>query len=157
MRISVSTRLSFGDGSECAHTDAGNLAVVHACKHPCHRQAVGYDNSLPSDHPHYLAIERPNHLYSNLIDPAAPLSMMKSFVTFLDFVDRHIDKCNVLIHCNRGESRSPTLALLYMAKRLNELPDDSYIIAAAAFRERFPYSPGNGIVSWMSKNWDRIT
>ena len=48
MRTIVTDRLSFGDESECVHTEDGSLAVVHACKHPCHCDSVGYTGSLSS-------------------------------------------------------------------------------------------------------------
>ncbi len=38
----VHERLSFGDETTCTQTMDGSLAVVHACKEPCHRRAVGY-------------------------------------------------------------------------------------------------------------------
>ncbi len=52
--------------------------------------------------------------------------MMPSFEAFLRFVDREIPERPILIHCNQGESRAPSLTLLYMAKRLGLLPSNSY-------------------------------
>jgi predicted protein tyrosine phosphatase len=157
MRISVTDRLSFGDERECDDRDDGSLAIVHACKEPCHRKSVGYTTrTIPSNHPHYLVLERGHHLYMNLIDPEQPLFMMASFDAFLRFVDREIAERNVLIHCNKGESRAPSLTLLYMAKRLRMLPDDSYAAATTEFRSKFPYNPGRGIVTWLTNNWRKI-
>lgn len=157
MRTSVTDRLSYGDVQECTDHDDGIVAVVHACKDPCHRRSVGYATlSIPRGHPHYLVLERGHHLYLNLIDPDAPLFMMPSFEAFLGFVDREIKERDVLIHCNQGESRAPSLTLLYMAKRLNELPNESYAAAATEFRRQFPYSPGRGIATWLTKNWNNI-
>ena len=149
MLTKVTDRLSFGDESECCHARDGSLAVVHACKTPCHKGAVGYTTtSLSNGHPHYLSYEEPHHLYLNLIDPPIPLFMLPSFDTFLRFVDGEIGARPVLIHCNQGESRAPSLALLYMAKRLGTLPNDSYESAASAFRVQFRYSPSRGIQLW---------
>ena len=72
MRTVITDRLSYGNESECTHSTDGSIAVVHACKHPCHRHAVGYTNTLPNTHPNYLVLERGHHLYLNLIDPPAP-------------------------------------------------------------------------------------
>lgn len=158
MTTVISDRLSFGNESTCTHTDDGTIAVVHACKEPCHRSAVGYSTrTIPSAHPSYLVLERGHHLYLNLIDPPQPLFMMPSFEAFLRFVDREIAERPVLIHCNQGESRAPSLTLLYMAKRLNLLPNDSYDIAAAAFRQKYPYNPGRGIQTWLTTNWSKIS
>jgi len=157
MLTMVADRLSFGGEDQCVHTQDGSLAVVHACKEPCHRRSVGYTTrTIPRDHPHYLVFERGHHLYLNLIDPDQPLFMMPSFHAFIGFVDREIAERPVLIHCNQGESRAPSLALLYMAKRLRLLPNDSYESAAKAFRVQFRYSPSRGIQIWLTNNWDAI-
>ena len=157
MRQEVHERLSFGDQASCTHTIDGSLAVVHACKEPCHRRAVGYaTRTIAKTHPSYLVHERGHHLYLNLIDPAQPLFMMPSFEAFLSFVDREIKERDLLIHCNQGESRAPSLALLYMAKRLGSLPNDSYATAAAAFRRQFAYSPGLGVSDWLTTHWQQL-
>lgn len=157
MKYQVHDNLSFGDISCCRHINDGSIAIVHACKEPCHRNAVGYSGrSLSSSHPCYLIFESDFNLYLNLIDPPAPLFMMPSFLAFMAFVDKHIKHREVIIHCNLGESRAPSLALLYLAKRTTVLPNDSYENAAQAFAANFPYSPGQGIRLWLSKNWNNI-
>lgn len=157
MRHVVAHNLAFGDLSICTYACSSDLAVVHACKDPCHRHAVGYSGrGLPNTHPNYLVLERDNHLYLNLIDPPGPLFMMESFVSFLAFVDKHVDEREVLIHCNLGESRAPSLALVYLAKRLNAIANDSFPSAARDFSAKYPYSPGKGIQTWLTKNWMAI-
>jgi hypothetical protein len=115
--IEVSPRLFIGDQSACC-TGTEEIAVVHACKDPCHRQAVGYTGSLPPGHPQYLACEDFFDLYMNLIDPPTPLFQLGSFAFFREFARvKFIDEgCSLLIHCNQGNSRAPSLALLYLAK-----------------------------------------
>lgn len=154
--VRVADRLCFGDESTCSHLHSDSLAIVHACKNPCHQRALSYQKSLVKSHPHYLVYESGHHLYLNLIDPPQPLFMIPSFTAFLEFVDRKIVDCDVLIHCNQGESRAPSLALLYMSKRLGTLPNESYDLAAQAFQFRFPYRPGKGIQTWLTRNWDSI-
>jgi protein-tyrosine phosphatase len=100
--------------------------------------------------------KRGHHLYLNLIDPPQPLFMMDSFSEFLVFADREIAERHVLIHCNQGESRAPSLTVLYLAKRLGMLPNDSYSSAASEFRAKFPYNPGRGIMTWLTTNWGKI-
>ncbi|HEY1686485.1 MAG TPA: hypothetical protein VGG19_17105 [Tepidisphaeraceae bacterium] len=157
MRTIISERLSFGNESACTHITDGTIAVVHACKEPCHRNAVGYSTrTIPNTHPNYLALEHGHHLYLNLIDPPQPLFMIPSFEAFLRFVDREIAERPVLIHCNQGESRAPSLTLLYMAKRLAILPNESYSAAATAFRQTHAYNPRRGIQTWLITNWNKI-
>ena len=151
--INVMDNLSYGDLCTCA-VCGQNCAVVHACKEPCHRAGVGYETrSLEKTHPHYLAMERGHHLYLNMIDPPLPLFQLESFARFFDFVDRQIKERPILIHCNKGESRAPSLALLYMAKR-GFLEGENYAAARAAFEVRFPYNPGQGIVTFLTQNWN---
>lgn len=154
----ITPELSYGCGMTCSHAHDNKRAIIHACKEPCHRQALAYkEKSLLSSHPHYLACEKQGHLYLNLIDPPAPLFQIESFRLFLDFADRmRAQGRSVHIHCNQGQSRAPSLTLLYMAKRLGLLPVTSYAAARRAFEAQYPYLPGKGIETFLSANWDNL-
>ncbi len=130
-----------------------NTAIVHACKDPCHKDAVGYGRQLDSAYADYLCREQDRHLYLNMIDPPVPLFKREMFGRFFAFVDRQIAERPVVIHCNRGRSRAPSLTLLYMAKRMQLLPDTDYPSARAAFEQRFPYDPCKGIETYLSTEW----
>ncbi len=146
--------VTFSDISGCTHNHSDTLAIVHACKEPCHRCAAGYkEKSLSADHPHYLSLVRGNHFYLNLIDPPVPLFKLESFTAFFAFVDAQIPHRPVHIHCNKGESRAPSLTLLYRAKR-GLLPNDSYAAARTAFEIDNPYKPGKGIEKFLEENWN---
>lgn len=82
--------------------------------------------------------------------------MMQSFDSFFAFVDKHIEEREVVIHCNQGESRAPSLALLYAAKRSERFPNESYALAARAFQAEFVYNPGRGIHSWLATHWTEL-
>lgn len=151
----VAPGLYFGD-REAGHRAAPDAAVVHACKDPCHKNAVRYSGQLDSGHPNYLSLERGTHLYLNMVDPPVPLFKHETFRTFFGFVDRQIAQRNVVIHCNQGRSRAPSLALLYMAKRLQLLPDTDYRSARQEFERKFPYSPGKGIETFLSTEWSAL-
>ena len=77
------------------------------------------------------------------------------FTSFLDFGVRHWEEGKVLlIHCNQGESRAPSLALLFLAKHKREIPNESYADARAAFQLIDPnYQPGRGIQLYLAKHW----
>lgn len=149
---SVAPNLFYGD-LNAGHRAPTDAAVVHACKDPCHKQAVGYDKKIEDTHPDYLSCEHGQHLYLNMIDPPVPLFKREMFVKFFAFVDRQIAERPVVIHCNQGRSRAPSLTLLYMAKRLKLLPDSDYLSARRAFEENFPYEPGKGIETYLSSEW----
>ena len=160
--LEVHPNLFVGSERDCPFATRGRLAadelaVVHACKSPCHQKAVGYRGSLPPDHPHYLVLERGSDLFLNMIDPERPLFMPPLFERSLAFIEKHIKIRKVLIHCNLGNSRSPSLALLYMAKRAKVILDESYPAAVQDFRPVFPgYHPGLGIQICLSQNWNQL-
>jgi len=150
--LTVTPKLYFGD-LVAGHRPPTDAAVVHACKDPCHKKAVGYDKQLDSFHPEYLYRVQGTHLYLNMIDPPVPLFKREMFQKFFEFVDAQMAERPVVIHCNQGQSRAPSLTLLYMAKRMQLLPDTDYFSARRAFEQRFPYTPGKGIETYLSAEW----
>jgi hypothetical protein len=155
--VPVHDRLYIGDEATCRPGSA-LLAVVHACKSPCHQRSVGYKGSLPPTHPNYLVLRTPYDLYLNIIDPPVPLFKIETFVQFLLFASEHHERgSSVLIHCNQGESRAPTLALLFLAKRLREIPNSSFSDAREVFASLYAgYKPGVGIQKFLTTNWDLV-
>ncbi len=152
----VAPRLYYGNLAAAHGARIMDAATVHACKEPCHKQALGYAKSLPNSHPHYLALERGKHLYLNMIDPPLPLFSLPLFAAFFAFADAHLPHRPLIIHCNQGLSRAPSLALLLMAKRLNLLTDENYAAARAAFAAQHAYAPGQGIATFLAANWDLL-
>jgi len=155
--IKVYDRLYVGAEDSCI-PGTDTLAVVHACKSPCHQTRVGYRGSLDRNHPSYLAVQDSHDLFLNIIDPPIPLFMAETFVTYLTFADSRWKRGEqILIHCNQGESRAPSLAMLLMAKRFGVLSGSTFDTAAAEFQAIYPaYNPGQGIQTWLRKNWDTI-
>ena len=129
--------------------------IVHACKYPCYHDKVG--QLTPADK-RYLGFEEAGDLYLNLIDPKTPMFHRQSFEKFLRFArDNWLVEQPLLIHCNQGNSRAPTLALVFMAKVLQSIPDTSYDEAWDAFAEEYgPYAPSEGIETWLRSNWNSI-
>jgi len=157
--VEVGPRLIVGDLNAC-RARIGADAVVHACKHPCHQRSVGYTGNLPASHPEYLVAQREHDLYANLVDMDRPLDHRFTgpiMAAALDFIEGH-DRAGrpVLVHCNEGRSRAPTVAMLYLAKRAGALPDD-HLEAAEEFRQRYPaYAPGPGVRAYLARHWHDI-
>jgi len=153
----VHERVFVANDLSCTKGNA-ELAVVHACKSPCHQRAIGYSGSLPSTHPNYLVFEHDNDLFLNIIDPPAPLFMPPLFSNFLSFANKHWSGGRkLLIHCNQGESRAPSLALLFLAKGLSAIDKSSYQTARKEFEAIYPqYTPGKGIETYFTKNWSTL-
>ena len=121
---------------------------------------VGENNSgnLQKTHPNYLVLEQDYDLFLNIIDPPVPLFMPQLFTSFLSFATKHWGEGKrLLIHCNQGESRAPSLALLFLSKSLSVINKTSYQSARKDFEIIYPqYKPGQGIEIYFIKNWDTI-
>jgi len=152
--VEVQPGLFVGTEADCRHGSL-SLAVVHACKNPCHVNSVGYRDSLPASHPNYLYSESGNDLALNMIDPPVPLFRAEMFAVFLAFSRRqYCESRPMLIHCNQGESRAPSLALVFMAKIARTIGDASYDVARADFERVFSgYRPGDGICTYLCGHW----
>ncbi len=150
-------RLYVGEDFECFN-NRGGWVTVHACKSPCHQSAVGYRGNLHSTHPHYLFFEEENNLYLNLVDPPIPLFKIESFQAFLKFTqNKYKQNKSIFIHCNRGESRAPSLALLFLAKILNKISNESYESSLKDFIKLCSfYNPGKGIRTFLKNNWNSL-
>ena len=130
--------------------------VVHACKEPYHRQALGYTTQgAPKQHPEYLFAERPGRLILNLVDVAQVAVVAPIIVdTAVGAIDRHVVEAKVLIHCNQGFSRSPSIALLYLLKHTGALGSQEPDTALLAFRRLYPpYAPAQGMADYARLNW----
>ena len=103
----------------------------------------------------YLVLRCENDLYLNLIDAPEPLFELESFNQFLSFAaDRHRRGSSILIHCNQGKSRGPSLALIFLAKHLKVIPADTYAAARRAFDLLYrSYQPGAGIQRFLLEHW----
>lgn len=131
--------------------------TVHACKEPYHRQALGYrSNGAPKGNPEYLIARRKNRLILNLVDVPNPAYISKDIIdAALEFIHAGMrNSCKVLVHCNLGESRSPSIGVLYLSVYTDKLPRE-FLPAEKKFREIYPlYNPSAGMRGFLIKNWD---
>ena len=159
MRTKLSGRLYCGDASDCHSITANepDWFVVHACRQPCYCAKCG-ENPDPTQ-ADYLAHQEGSHLYLNLIDPPIPLFHRQTFDSFLAFM-RHAWSTGkrILVHDNKGDSRAPSLCLLFLAKCARQLPNASYDEAWDAFEQLAgePYTPGAGLEAWLREHWNEF-
>ena len=74
--------------------------------------------------------------------------------TALGAIDRHIGEFKVLVHCNQGLSRSPSIALLYLLKHTDARGSQDPAAALLAFRRLYPpYAPAQGMADYVRLNW----
>jgi predicted protein tyrosine phosphatase len=70
--------------------------------------------------------------------------------------EKYSENKNMFLHCDWGQSRSPTLVMVFMAKILKVLPD-SFFDALSEFKMLYPdYVTPSGISKFTKENWARI-
>lgn len=135
--------------------------IVHACKEPYHRRLLGYRSlGAPKGHAEYLVARRGKVLFLNLIDADDPAYVPKEIIDAgLDWIDLAFASGEtVLVHCNQGESRSPSIGLLYLASRTEFISRASLGAAETEYRGLYPYyNPKPGIRGFLLQNWDWYT
>ena len=133
--LQIYDKIYVGSEQDCNFNAPDGWVIIHACKHPCHIKAVGYKGSLPKSHPNYLILENNKHLVLNMVDmeqelhPTYTNPIMKAAI---NFIEKYIEMNKILIHCNQGQSRSPSIALIYMARK-GIINNESYPAASKEF------------------------
>ena len=133
--------------------------AISACK-THHQTMVGYTGNLEQDHPEYLIAERENHIALNIVDAADPAlfewarpAILQTLVAIETVLS---EGRRVLLHCNAGISRSPSIAMLYL-HMVDELifRKLEHSVAKENFQKNYPYySPRPGIDIHLYENWD---
>ncbi|MFP4057716.1 MAG: dual specificity protein phosphatase family protein [Candidatus Brocadiia bacterium] len=131
--------------------------VVHAAKEPYHRQAVGYDGpEPPPDHPEHLVARRGARLMLNLRDHVLPVQLpTELFDAAVDFIHEGLSSGHrVLVHCEVGVSRSPTVGLLYLTAFTDVLDAGSLDEAMDRYLALYPdFSPGPALRRFLRDHW----
>jgi hypothetical protein len=160
--IQIAHKLWVGNQQDFDNLDAGlgtEWAVVFAARDPWHRKELGYTGrGAPPDHPEYLFARRDDRLMLNLVDAQDPKYIRQEAIDeAMRFIEEYREKFDnpndpraVMIVCNQGLSRSPTLALLYKPWPATISFED----AVAEFLEAYPaYAPGAGMREFARANW----
>jgi hypothetical protein len=156
------TNLFIGTMNDIAQTNDRDWAFVHATQ-SIHYKIFGWNtttNKPNKDHPNYIFYEKDNRVSLNWVDGAAHLynwSGVETFNKILDFIEKWSNQRKVLIHCDQGQSRAPTLGVLYLAKRLKIIPDDCFISAKNEFIKLYPNYLPSGIGDYVNDKWEKIT
>jgi len=159
--VEITNNLFIGSKFDLNNFSFENDAVVHATQ-TIHYKIMGWDrknNKANKNDPNYIIWENANRLSLNWVDGAAYLydwSGPKTFVIVLNFIDKWINDRRVFVHCDLGMSRSPTLGLLYLAKRKSSISNDSFISAKLEFQKIYPIYQPKGIADYVNQYWDEI-
>ena len=146
------------EADEVAIRHQAGWFVVHACKEPYHRQALGYKGrGAPKEHPEYLIAARPGRLILNLVDANDVAYIPPEIIdAALEVIHANISTSKVLVHCNHGFSRSPSIALLYMARHTDRFRAMDAAAAVVEFRRIYPdYAPALGMADYVRLNWQK--
>jgi len=135
-----------------------SFSFLLAAKEPFHRQALNYSGrACPKDNPEYLWAyrDRGSKLILNIVDASSSLFFNKDMIDeALDFIEEELFKGkNVGIFCNKGESRSASLALLYLIKHgiiKGETLEDCEVEFLRVYPE---YNPGSGIREFVKEHF----
>jgi len=132
--------------------------VIHACKEPYHRQALGYAGRAASkDHPEYLMAFRENRLILNLVDVDNVNYVSPDIIdTALKTINDNLSTKKVLVHCNQGQSRSATIGLLFLAQK-GILTSTTFEEAEQDYLLLYPnYLPAKGMRDFAFINWNKF-
>lgn len=153
--------LFIGNRDDCplqSNKPARTWAIVHLYL-PCHRHALEERMSEASEEPECSVLQREAHLFVNLMDAqhAAYVHKDTQIDPVLAFMEEmHAQGAPILVHCEQGWSRSPSLVLLYLATRLGVLPTASLATAEAQFKTLYPgYAPSYGIWAHLQQHWQQ--
>lgn len=167
--------LLVGTIEDIPYAESLNYSILGACKDPLHRQHArlqgasedGYlTKSMPKGEPEYLFAERDHALYLNLIDPKEMKYIPDEVINkALCFIDKETKKYarKVLIVCNKAESRSPSIALMWLIKEgtfdyVNDFDYDGIGIDFIFnyFKKNIynNYRPSEGMRDYVKKFWE---
>jgi len=126
--------------------------VIHACKEPYHSRLLGYPpgKAAPKG-PEYFFAKREGRLFLNLIDaPKVDFIPVEIITEAVNAIHENIGQHKVLVHCNQGHSRSPSIAFLYLLKYSNLFAGQDLNTSIAAFRKLYPpFNPGRGMADFV--------
>lgn len=119
-----------------------------------HQSAVGWSGrGCDKNNPYYLFKETENIIYLNMIDGDDPAYVSDEMIDpALNFIKRSLaEGFKVFMYCSLGESRSPSIALMYMLE--NELIDKDG--AVETFRTKYyrNYFPKLGNLGYIQNRW----
>jgi predicted protein tyrosine phosphatase len=148
--------LYLGSDDDVAEAKRRGYARLCACKDgpDSHRSMLGYTSLGAPKGKDYLVARKGDVMALNIIDSEDP-SMIPDKVldAGLAFIKEQMDKGNkILVHCNAGHSRSPSLVMLYL-RSIGELPQ-GYNRALHIFKTLYPkYDPGHGMEYHVRTRW----
>lgn len=147
-----------GDESVSKAKELG-FARLACCKDgiDSHRSMLGYTSLGAPKNKSYLVARDGNVMALNLIDVNDPTMIPDECIDAgLHFIKEMQGKgIKLLVHCNAGHSRSPSIVLSYL-RAADGMPD-SFVAAEKRFRAIYRnYDPGVGMRSHVRERWKSL-
>lgn len=148
-----------GDSEYELLKDREDFSFVRCCKYGPggHQQTLGYKSASAPKGPDYLSIVKDNRLSLNMIDKDDPNFFPDELIEkAISYIGQELNAGKkVLIACNKGHSRGPTITLLYL-RSIGEMPW-SFIRSEMIFRTLYPaYAPEQGIRQKARALWAKL-
>jgi len=151
--------LFVGDDADDQDADKKGYAILTAAKDGPygHRAALRYTTMGAPKGDNYYHATRGKRMVLNLLDVDNP-DFIPEQVIFpaLKWINKHLkagDK--VLVHCNAGHSRGPSIGLAYL-RAMGEMPY-GFRTSEKVFKSLYPkYEPGNGMKSFVRAHWEQL-
>ena len=137
------------------------VSALLCAKNPYHKEIVGYERNCEKNNPEYLVAYRPeeNIMALNMVDANSPEYFSDEMVLAgLDFIHCELATGNdVVVVCNKGESRSPTMCLMYMMVHgdFDKTLSHSEVFVEFSKKAR-NWHPKNGILQYCVGIWNEI-
>ena len=119
-----------------------------------HKETLGYNTRSAPKGPDYLAVVSGRRMALNYIDNDDPNYIPEEMIKKgLRYIDEQLKAGHkILVACNAGHSRGPTMAMLYM-RSIGELPYNFHQSARIFHGLYSHYDPDIGVKSFSMSHW----
>lgn len=120
-----------------------------------HQSVVGWKGrGCNPENEHYLYKETDDGIYLNMVDAKDPKYFNDKMIdAALAFMDSRIGRGDsIFVYCSKGESRSPSLVLMWLLSKGN-LPDVDDVFDYFKGNYYPGYNPGDGVKDYIKKRW----
>jgi protein-tyrosine phosphatase len=126
------------------------FAIVHFCKSSFEK----YSNNDKKINIQKNIYELNNELFVNIIDEKDPNYFeFEMFVNVINWLNK---REKVFIHCDYGQSRSPSFCMLYGSKILRILPNDFLECVRIMKKIQPDFVTPSGITKFLKQNWKQF-
>jgi hypothetical protein len=146
-----------GDDNAYVHLkDKPKWSFLRCCKYGPggHQQTLDYHTLAAPEGSEHFVVERPRLMALNLLDLDDPNFVDPGMIqTGLDFIQQELlSGQKVLIACNAGRSRGPTVGLMWL-RRVGHMRH-AYLHSQRLYHSMYPlYSPSQGIDQFARSHW----